>query len=216
MNQLLKTTTKKLFFRKWIYKLTVQVENASYIKKIHFSNNYLKSLGRDTSKLIEICFLLEQWKDEYDFKTRCECNHLSFFTNDEKFLALLEDHFDSNIIEISSPKDINCANFLKNNSNIIITEKLPRNLYRYKVYFDSKYRINGDVSKNFVSWASKYDKQMLISPGLKKAMSSDKGFWPYNNYFYVTDEKLLGMAVMFLGKHVGVVEKYALKTEINE
>lgn len=217
MTPLLRKTTNKLFFKRWVHKVVVRIDNANYIKRIEFSNNYLRSLNKDTSNLLRLSFILEDWNSKYDFQTRCEGDQVSFFTNDNTFIHVLENYFENDVLEIHSPKDEESEKFLVSNVNVIIREKLPKNIYRYKVYLNSKYRIFSDVAKPFYSWAEKYEDKLSIPPKLKSDLQSEQGFWPWptNTYFYTSDDKILSMAMMFLGKHIHHVEKYVLKTELN-
>jgi hypothetical protein len=219
--------TKKLFFKKWLYKITVSFSKANYIKR--YSSDYLEMISKDkrgfyfanfdktdAKRVLALKNKISEWQSEYEFQTRSEGDGLSFFTNTVDFLDVIKSHFDKKIIEIVEPEDAQSLNLLKNNVNVVICEKLPKNNFRYRIYLNGKYSFPADLSQSFYKWCEKYESKISIPYGLKYNLRSQRDFRPYGSYFYTSDDKILSMALMFLGKHIQNTEKFVLKSEINE
>lgn len=204
--------TKRLFFKKWAYKITARVEKASHVKR--FDLSFMKRYNVD-SNVLKLKLELEELASKYEFQTRCEGDRLSFFTNSVDFLDVIKNKFPTKIVEITEPENDAVLTLLKNNINIVVCEQLPKKTQRYKIYLNGKYNIPADLGLNFTTWAEKYQNKVSIPYGLKYVLKSNKDFRPYGNYFYTSDDKMLSMALMFLGKHVQYTEKYVLKSELN-
>jgi hypothetical protein len=217
-------TTNKLFYKKWLYKITASFESVNYAKRCSYitlrelansSRIYSRLDPSRVNELIQLKMKLENWKDTFDFYSRAEGNSISFFTNDYKFIVEIKSYFKKSITEIVEPESVDTAKLLTDNVNIVICEKLPKNNQRYKVYLNGKHSINADLAMNFYNWAVKYDQKIDIPYGLKNSLVSNRNFKPYGYYFYISDDKILSMALMFLGKHVQTTEKFLLKSELN-
>jgi hypothetical protein len=217
-------TTNKLFYKKWLYKITAYFDSINYVKRcsydtlIKIRNNvdaYPRFSLKDINEMIKLKTKLESWDLGFQFQSRAEGNSISFFTNDTKFINEVKSHFKKSITEIVEPESVDTAKLLTDNVNIVICEKLPKNNQRYKVYLNSKFPINADLAMNFYNWSVKYSNKINIPYGLKQNLSSNRNFVPYGYYFYTSDDKILSMALMFLGKHVQTTEKFLLKSELN-
>jgi hypothetical protein len=217
-------TTNKLFYKKWLYKISASSENVNYVKRCTYTTlrsmiDYPSSYSRFTTdhvhNLIRVKMKLESWKNTFEFHSRAEGSTISFFTNDYKFIVEVKSYFKKSITEIVEPESVDTAKLLTDNVNVVICEKLPKNNQRYKVYLNGKYSINADLAMNFYNWAVKYDQKIDIPYGLKNSLVSNRNFKPYGYYFYTSDDKILSMALMFLGKHVQTTEKFLLKSELN-
>jgi hypothetical protein len=218
--------TNKLFFKKWPFKVTVIYDHASFIRR--YNNKLLTNIAsgkfagyrsfgfKEANSVIVMKIQLASWAEDYQFHTRSEGRRLSFFTNDEAFVEILKDEFKNKVVEIVAPENQESLELLKNNVNIVICEKLPKKNLRYRVYLDGKYSIPSELSENFYRWCEKYNDKISIPYGLKYYLKAQRDFKPLGNYFYTSDEKILSMALMFLGKHVQYTEKFVLKSEINE
>jgi len=204
--------TNRLFFKKWVYKITIGVENASYIKR--FDVDLLKNFIKDAD-ILKLKLELEDLSKKYEFQTRCEGKKFSFFTNDIDFLNVIKNRFSNKVIEITEPENDEIISLLKNNINVVVCENLPKKTQRYKIYLNGKHNIPSELGNQFTSWAEKYQSKISIPYGLKNVLKSNKDFIPFGNYFYVIDDKMLGMVLMFLGKHIQYTEKFVLKSEIN-
>jgi hypothetical protein len=205
--------TKRLFFKKWAYKITARIERAGHIKRYNLS--WYRDHNLDPN-IVKLKGELEDLSQKYEFQTRCEGERFSFFTNNIDFLNIIKNKFTNKIIEITEPENDAVLSLLKSNINVVVCEKLPKKTQRYKIYLNGKYSIPADLAVNFTTWAEKYQSKISIPYGLKYVLKSNRDFRPFGNYFYTSDDKMLSMALMFLGKHVQYTEKYVLKSELND
>jgi hypothetical protein len=218
--------TNKLFFKKWTFKVAVIYAYASCIRR--YNDKTIASIAsgnwrgwqnfgiNEATNVMAMKETLANWAESHQFHTRSEGHKLSFFTNDEAFVAILKDAFKDKVVELVAPENQESLELLKNNVNVVICEKLPKKNLRYKIYLDGKYNVSSELSQNFYRWCEKYNDKIAIPYGLKYSLKAQRDFRPYGNYFYTSDDKLLSMALMFLGKHVQYTEKFVLKSEINE
>lgn len=214
--------TKKLFYDKFVYKVTVVTalaENfrgndisatAHYLQHVYEKmvekNETEKSWGSrwnvKTIKLhqvqrdIEYCHLISLL-DSYH--VRVEGNHLSIYTNDLKFLESTKTLYNEPYVlrEIWQPENDKIKEFLLTNPKKIIR---PEYSHKYKV------TVNGipDI-ESFKQWASKLPK-LKVMP---------RNNYVVGGYFYVADEKTLSLCRIFLGDRIRRVDEIFLESEIS-
>ena len=209
--------TSKLFFDKYVNKITLQTNLASEFRH----KNLLKTLARiqalsrqidksssgkvqlssfytryatvdDIFYVTKVCDIL---KDELDFGLRVEGNSLGIYSNDDTVIDKL--YALGKIKEYSKPANNKIREFLLANPHSVIAKK-----------YTHKYRITvnplRDISENFHTWAEKIPSIKLL-----------KRTYRTEGYFYASNEKTLGMCKIFLGNKIRRVDEMFLESEIS-
>lgn len=223
-------TTKKLFYKKWVFKIVIEcggisslhrrgVDYVRTVEPIYSSNTWTKSsidnVVTNRSDLIHIASVLEKLLAIDTYQIRVEGSSCSVFTNNEVMINKINSHLSKFITEIHKPANSNQASFLLSNKNKVICNELPLDGYRYKVYFK-----NGDVQKstmsNFLQWAERFkDGRIHVPEGTRRILSGETYPYFYGQYFYAKDQKMASMALLVMGDALNKSEEFVLKTEVN-
>jgi hypothetical protein len=211
------TKTSKLFFDKFVNKVTVVTPVASEFRnnKMEYTKTSLANLSLRISKsenksisvtawtkrmvnetdiklAVALCNLLANTKSDYAI--RVEGPWLGIYSNDD---ALIDNIVANNMVkEVSKPASSKVRDFLLANPNSIISNK-----------YTHKYRVTvnplKESSANFHSWAEKIPTIKLL-----------KRTYRTEGYFYASNEKTLGMCRLFLGNKLRRVDTLYLESEI--
>lgn len=212
-------STNKLFFRKYIYKIAVDTPVARFFKKnrMHVTRAHLVIISdklksskseritlspysrnlvgsEDISTAYDIINFLEVASE---YHLRIEGSILGIYSNDISLVDSIKKIKNIKIEEISIPDDINQGQFLLEHPNTILRKEYS---HKYKVTIKPLWGENN----NFLSWAKKYDKIKLIS----------KNQYKYGGYFYVADDKMLGLCRLYLNDVLVKVETLVTSSEI--
>jgi len=224
-------TTKKLFYKKWLYKIVLECGGISslhrrgleYIQTVepiyNGSSPWIKSstqaIVANRKNLIEISSKLEDILVTAPHQIRTEGGSSAIFTNSEKLIKEISSQLKKYVVEIHRPEGESQADFLLSNKNKVLCKQLPLTGYRYKVYFK-----NGEIKKdsmdNFLKWASKFqDGRIHIPNSTKRILEGLTYPMMYGNYFYAKDQKITTMALMVMGDYLSKSEEFVLKSEVN-
>lgn len=220
-NMSLKKTTKKLFYDKFVYKISVITKLASnfrggdidatqysishLVQEMEYRGETERLMGHrwnaSTVSIQEIrrdlatAHLIAGLKDYF---VRVEGDILSLYTNDESVIdtvsELYEDRY--SIREVWRPENDKIKEFLLANPKKIIR---PEYSHKYKVTVNSI----PDVTA-FKDWAEKLPK-LKVMP---------KNNYVIGGYFYVADEKTLSLCRLFLGDRIRRVDELRTISEI--
>lgn len=179
--------TKKLFFNKYLYKITVTP---------------VLSRGDDTYTLE---MNINRALIGLDYRKRTESRKISIFTNDVKVINKIKS-LKLVILEISVPKKEHIK-YLQSNKNIIVSDKVD---YRYKVSFNYE-----KIDSNFVDWLKLNNKNnnIQISGYVLHLISRSN---PQRNYFYVKNDKILSLVQMMFSKNIRKIEHIVTSEEIDK
>ncbi len=235
MLPLKRLNTKKLFYKRWLYKIVVKCDGLGYLRRhglpavtnlqprpsqTNSSHAYYwrydsetKAFGNKTN-LIEFGVFLEEALSKYPNQIRVEGDHCGVFTNSLDLVELIEKKYKKYVIEIHSPVDDKIAGFLGNNKNKVVCNELPYENYRFKVYFKNGVTLSDTFKGGFLKWAEKFeDGRIHLPQGTRRVLEGDHPYC-YGQYFYAKDSKIASMALMFMGDYLNKTEEYVLKTEI--
>lgn len=214
--------TKKLFYDKFVYKVTVVTALAENFRgnDIPATSHYLQHVYE---KMVEKNETEKSWGSRWNIKTiklhqvqrditfshlissldsyhvRVEGNHLSVYTNDLDFLENTKKLYDEPyaLREMWLPENDKIKDFLLSNPKKIIR---PEYSHKYKVTVNSIPDI-----ESFKQWASKLPKLKVMS----------RNNYTIGGYFYVADEKTLSLCRIFLGDRIRRVDEILLENEIS-
>jgi hypothetical protein len=185
------------------------VSNHGYI------NSHLKQVHQEIidnkPMLLKIVDFVVVNSETYDFTTRAEWDKYVFFTNDDALVAQIKSTFQDIMYEEYIPESDDAVKFLSGNTNKILTNKLPFDTYKYKVYFSTKSKIPLDTRINFLKWQTNYSTKIHLPPASLKM--DDSNWFEWGKYFYVSDDKMLNLALLYLGSYIQKTEEYVLKSD---
>jgi hypothetical protein len=223
--------TKKAFFGKYIYKVSLELRGISQLKRSsladiasipkpmdsEFNIPYYKSKQeayQNKAEILSIGSFLEIESGICDFKTRAEGSTFNIYTNDRDFVDRFLTAFGKHVFELYEPATKEAGEFLKKNMRKIICDELPNGLFRYKVHIGYK-TIPEKSREGFLNWTKKYGEERIYMPrSTKNLLGSGGSGFCYGQYFYVSDEKMLNMTLMFFSDYVNKTENYILKSEL--
>lgn len=217
----LKKLTKKLFYDKYVYKISVWTDLASefrgndisatvgYLQRVHddmihkgesersWGNrwNTKKVTLRQVQRNIALGHLLSSLES---YHIRVEGSILSVYTNEETVLDTVSDLYNEQyeLREIWRPENDKIKEFLLANPRKILR---PEYSHKYKVTVNSI----PDVTA-FKDWAAKLPK-LKVMP---------RNNYVIGGYFYVADEKTLSLCRIFLGDRIRRIDELRTVSEI--
>lgn len=213
--------TKKLFFDKYLYKVSVwsalseqfrgksidhteaslrqilnEMEYKGETSRLVGNQWYSKTVTVQDVRLTLALAILASGVDDYHF--RVEGNTLSFYVNDETALGTVCDLFDNTgkIREVCRPENDKIKDFLLANPKQII-----------RAEYSHKYKVTVNALRDadsFKQWAEKLPK-LKVMP---------KNNYTVGGYFYVADLKTLSLCQIFLGDRICRVDELRSFSEI--
>lgn len=222
ITQIQKLKSSKLFYNKWPYKVECRQIGASRVvhagieavrewcttgKGMFFSNQESKNL--DKAVYLEFANLAAQYIGNPNVKIRVEGSHFNLFCTDKSVLETIDKDLNKWIQRISGPTTDEELEFLLNNGHKkILRDVLPKEKYKYRIYFKTKFP--ADKRLSFITWADKYGNKLDISGTSKRWLLSNRQ-WAQDPFMYVEDEKMLSMTGMYLSGYVKKVEEFILR-----
>jgi hypothetical protein len=215
--------TKKKFYNKWLYKVTlfcpgvVLYRLMDYKDTINFLNNptnYVQTIFSSHTKalknketLLEVTKLLDSL-DLKNFAKRIEVNTLDIYVNDRALFDDISTKFESLIVNRSAPNTANLE--LLENTNFILSKRLPHNKYRYKVFL-LPHRFKGDraAKKRYIAWLDTQSDRISISDSVKNWFLTTDWYWD-RRYMYVEDVNTLLLLKMRDSEAVGKIYEYMI------
>jgi hypothetical protein len=188
------------------YKDTINFLNnpTNYAQTI-FSSHTKALKNKET--LLEVTKLLDSL-DLKDFAKRIEVNTLDIYVNDQALFDNISAKFESLIVHRSAPNTANLE--LLENTNFILTKRLPHNKYRYKVFL-LPHRFKGDrsVKKRYIAWLDTQGDRISISDSVKNWFLTTDWYWD-RRYMYVEDANTLLLLKMRDSEAMGKIYEYMI------
>lgn len=222
--------TKKLFYNKHLYKVTLSNNLANFFTKQLNKNKFSyakkgldnlfaqhtagKTMYRSLYKydipisLFEFAqakklldYLLEV--DSRSYILRTERRSISITSNNLEWLTNIK----NNIVldEWWEPKD-NLVDVLKNNSKIVIVNKPSE--YTYKVYLKSK------TDVRLSDWLK--TNKTISKIGTSALHNIESNYYTNGNYFYIKDEKTLFLLKITFANSIQKIEKLIYKGDVDK
>lgn len=221
-----KKITKRKFYGKWLYKVTLNVpgigilrsktpeDTINYLvhsdsaseKKYHSTSTYSRAIN-NKEDISNICFFINGINSTLWTK-RIERNFLDFYTNDFEIYKDCCAKFNHIIIHHFEPEEDSIELF--KNQYTIITKKFPHNKFKYKVFL-KPHNLKNDVSskENFLSWVDGQEGKILISDVVKNWFIKTDWNWD-RRYVLVDNEQTLLMLKMRGTTAIGKIYEYVI------
>ena len=215
--------TRKLFFGKYLYKITCMNVLGTIFRGKNFTNagEVLDQLQQHYEKGEPL--IRKMWSKEYrvpvhhftdcqiifntcpkwdDFLFRIEGPNFSIYSNTKEDLLRLSTKLQT-VTEFHEP-DPSMVALL--DSNIQIVDETPE--YVYKVYLSDK------ATPGFAKWAIANQDKIKLGHTLKREIENNgylRGF-----YFWVKDEKVLLLVKMIIGGNIQRIDKLVSKADLDK
>ena len=218
-----KLKSSKLFFNKWPYKVECIQSGASRViysgvglckqwcetsKGIRFGA--YDSKITDVDKFLKFINAVEPFLDrKEEIQIRVENSHFNLFCKDTSILKEIDNALDQWIKKISGPTTQAELEFLLSNGHKkILCDTYPRDMYKYRLFFKSKFP--ADKRSSFLTWANKYGNKLLISESSVRWLNNQK-YYVQDPFMYVIDDKMMSMIGLYLSGYVKKTEEFILR-----
>jgi hypothetical protein len=222
--QIQKLKSSKLFYNKWPYKVECRQVGASRI--VHsgvdavrewcatgkgMSFDRTSALQINKADYLEFTNLVAPFLSNPDVKIRVEGSHFNLFCIDKSILEIIDNDLNKWIRKISGPTtDEELAFMLSNGHKKILRDVFPKEKYKYRIYFKS--RFPADKRSSFVMWADKYGDKLDISETSRRWLIGNRHY-TQDPFMYVEDDKMLSMVGMYLSGYIKKVEEFILRED---
>jgi hypothetical protein len=143
---------------------------------------------------------------------RAEGRHFNIFCKDPVLLETIHTALEPWIIDVYGPTTKEELDFMLDNGHKkILRDVLPKNGFRYKIYF--KYLWHEDARRDFLKWADKFPDKISIEDSSRRWITSGDS-WSNNPFMYVKDDKTLSMVGLMISGHVKKVEEFILRENL--
>ena len=145
-------------------------------------------------------------------QTRVEGRHYNIFCKDRVLLENIYNAVAPWVQRVSGPTTKEELDYMLDNGHRkILRDVLPKDGYKYKVYFRESWPMEGRVE--FANWSAKFPNTINISQSSLKWLECRQK-WLYNPFMYVKDEKTLTMVGLFTSGNVKRVEEFILRENL--
>lgn len=216
--------TKRRFYNKWLYKVSLQVRGIAIFRMKSYSEiqefcsgpgptekpDYWNRIFRDTyynrDTIRNLAAYLESLAAD-EFATRIERDSIDVYLNDKNISKDIQNKFAAQLLSVFEPKN---PELLISDEKTIMCNKLPHNKYRYKVYL-RPHKMAHDVpnKKIYLNWLSTQSEHVLISDAVKKWFIETDWNWD-RRYMYVEDKSTLLLLNLRNSEVLGQVYEYII------
>lgn len=199
--------TKRKFYNKWLYKVTLFIPGAGLLRM-----NYDTAIGLlqfssgDRSQLLKLLTYLNEL-DKDVWSKRIEHLSVDLYVNDQALYNDISTTFEECLVHRFEPGE-NLT--LLDSSNRVAVNKLPHNRYRYKVFLlPHVLKRNLEKKQSLLSWIDTQGSKILISNVVKEWFIKNNFNWD-RRYVYVEDEGTLLMLQLRANNVLGRVHEYII------
>lgn len=225
-----KLKTNKLFYGKWLYRISTRVPGGNLIRikgidavrQYCTGNKHPLDYGgyqsflyrRVLSKplLLNYITLIEPYINR-DIKIRAEYDTVNIYVKDYNLYQDIQNQLMPFVVNITEPDNDEELNTLLDSNKTVLCNKYPHGDYQYKIYF--KPVVPVAVRTTFYNWAKKYQNdQIYINKGTENYLTQGKNIWG-EHCVYLKDKKMIFMVVMAAQGYVKKTEEFVLRSSIN-
>lgn len=210
--QIQKLKSSKLFYKKWPFKVECNVTGANLINirgvgnVLNFCASNITEKGINKSELMNFTLAVKPFLKRKDIRIRTESSHFNIFCNNFADLEEINQALDHWITKISGPTTKEELEFLLDNGpKKILCDKLPKDSFKYRIYFKSKWNL--DKRSVFFQWAKNYRDKIIISKTSELWLTGQR-MWAQDPFAYVKDDKTLSMIGLQVTGNVKLVEQF--------
>ena len=216
-------TTKKKFYNKYIYKITLKLPGASSLRWYNFSQildicqngftdketwreSAAEEILQNSQVWVKLCMMLNAF-DSKSFCKRLEGNYVDLYTNDVNLYEELGKEFTQYVSYRAQPKQGTESTILNGNKEIYVNH-LPYNKYEYRVYLHP-HKLDTNARKGVADWLSKQVPNVTFTESLYRWLVNTSENYD-RRYIQVADNNTLLMLQLRAPNLVGKVFKYII------
>jgi len=218
-----KLKTNKLFYGKWPYKVTTEVNGGNLIKTRGipavkkmcqqsgdiWPSRYRKNI--DKKKLFEYASLIEPFVED-EIRLRAEGSTINIYVKNVKLYNKLIDSLKDYVVKITEPVNESELSALLSNNKFVLCDELPRKIFKYKVVLKS---MPVGVKESLLKWADQYPSDKIMIPDhTRRELTAEKSWWT-NCYMYVSDSSMLMMVTLATQGYIRRTEEFIVRSSIN-
>lgn len=228
--------TKKLFYRKYPFKVACLVDGAYYVATYGTSQAVSKALewerkysgqtgwygfskkGRgqlDVVSLENFCLAVRQLPENENIRVRAEGKHFNLFCLDQATYDEVSKSLKEWAYEVTAPKSDKDLQYLVSNKAIkVLVDKLPHKQYKYKIVL--KPNLKADQRAKLASWVSKYSVEELRPSPSTLAWFNNKTRYTQDPFMYVASDGMRTLVELYLGPNKSRTEEFVLRSSLEE
>ena len=215
-------TTKKKFYNKWLYKVSLRLNGAGVFRLYDLDTVIKHVTGEDARSvpswvldqaslnvdaIVDVCNTLKKY-DPSNWAKRVERSNLDLYSNNPAFFRDFVDNFESIVTNAFEPNG-NSKDLLENDGTIV-GKKLPHGRYQYRVYLLPHKLAHKDEDKQRVlDWIKSQDGRITCTSSVENWFLKTNWNWD-RRYVLVEDEKTLLMLKLRSADVVGKIYKYVV------
>lgn len=224
MTKLHKQKINRLFYGKWPYKIECFQAKSSLIVRLgpekarlwatdHPDYRGWWNVSRpQKQEVLEFLDKVEPFLKE-ELQIRTEGAHFNIFCKHIVLRDRIIQELEPWVRGVHGPNSNEELEYmLANGSKKVVCNKLPHEMYRYKIHFKTNMPV--DTRAKFLKWSSNYLSQISISDATHQWLAGTHQ-WAQMPFMYVEDGKTLAMFSLFLGDNLRIIEEYVLRSSIN-
>jgi hypothetical protein len=218
LDQLTKTTRRK-FYNKWLYKVTLKISGAVLLRIYNRQQvdefcslaacpasksftNWKQRAWRNRHDIRDLLRILDD--SGKDWAKRIEGENVDIYVNDKDLYEELSDKFEIILIHRFEP-DLNNLDILdERNGKTMTVKRLPHGRYGYRVYLLPH---NCNDKHKFIDWLESLKPRVTCTDAIKKWFMSTTGNWD-RRYILVEDEGTIMMMKLRNSDVIGTVYKF--------
>lgn len=229
--QIQKLSSSKLFYNKWPYKICCIIDGANRLtylgidsvrefctgKKTESMPFWMRKsnmTNEDKAQLLEFANRVEPFlaiKKSKQGQIRAEGRHFNIFCKDPVLLETIHAAVEPWVQGVYGPTNKEELDFMLDNGyKKILRDVLPKDGFRYKVYF--KYTFTKESRLDFLTWANKFPDTIIIENGSREWMFGNS--WSTNPIMYVKDDKTMTMVGLMISGNIKRVDEFILRENL--
>jgi hypothetical protein len=215
--------TKKKFYGKWLYKITLQVKGAGIFrsrvleeitelcktgkKEDYQSYTLLYKTLTNSEQISDLASFLKLY-DQASWSKRIENNSIDFYTNEADFYNSMSIRYGDDLVHRFEPTQ-SSLDLLESTDHIIVS-KLPHDRYNYKVFLQPhKMAFEHEDKIKFIEWIEKQKPRITCTSAVKQWFIKTDWNWD-RRYVLVEDEQTLLMMKLRGPEVVGKIYNYVI------
>jgi len=209
--------TNALFYKKWPYKITVEMTMAYVLRRVDilWLNQRIAEGGINANyfpRLLKFATILEPYAN-MDLNFRYSERSVYIYVKEHdlyrELVDLLVDGFLIDTVEPSNSDDLET---LESDRDVILCDKLPLKKYRYKISFKE---ISPEDRDKFADWLSNYEDSVIRVPrSFHRYLERTYRNWGVH-YIYAVDQHTATLVTLAASGYVKRIQHYVLRDSIN-
>lgn len=213
-NRLQLTTNDRLFFSKYLYRLTIELYSYRYPDLMYVRTVDYNAFTVDTTEEINFLNAMRTYANKNSERIRFEHKNLMYYTSDIKRLETVIDYVnkikqkekletDKNLLELV---DIKYFPGGETDYNIRFRKsRLPYGKFKYQILGE---RMEREEYQSWENWALQYPKDIKL-PHSK--YGKHWGVWSGESIGYVTNDKMLQLINFKLGSKINKIIEFQIR-----